>query len=174
MMSWFRSSVFYLYRKKELWKSWFCLRGTDSFSRDLDKLIYFGKKNVSLSPAEIKNHDFQLWLFHLIWIYNTEIIRWNNFGFTENIFSEHYGRTTAASQYFLQLAGYMGIPVISWNADNSGFERRVSTVQWIERISHFASLNIFHCDQSLKSQLRVQLAPSIEHQVSAMVAIMVR
>ena len=28
--------------------------------------------------------------------------------------------------------------------------------------------------QSLKSQLRVQLAPSIEHQVSAMVAIMVR
>ena len=30
------------------------------------------------------------------------------------------------------------------------------------------------CDQSLKSQLRVQLAPSIEHQVSAMVAIMVR
>ena len=31
----------------------------------------------------------------------------------------------AASQYFLQLAGYIGIPVISWNADNSGFERRV-------------------------------------------------
>jgi len=65
--------------------------------------------------------------------------------------SEHFGRTTAASQYFLQLTAYMGIPVISWNADNSGFERR-----------------------SLKSQLRVQLAPSIEHQVSAMVAIMVR
>ena len=40
-------------------------------------------------------------------------------------FSEHFGRTTAASQYFLQLAGYLGIPVISWNADNSGFERRV-------------------------------------------------
>ena len=40
--------------------------------------------------------------------------------------SEHFGRSTAASQYFLQLAGYLGIPVISWNADNSGFERRVS------------------------------------------------
>ena len=40
--------------------------------------------------------------------------------------SEHFGRTTAASQYFLQLAGYLGIPVISWNADNSGLERRVS------------------------------------------------
>ena len=39
--------------------------------------------------------------------------------------SEHFGRTVAASQYFLQLAGYIGIPVISWNADNSGFERRV-------------------------------------------------
>ena len=136
--------------------------------------LFWEEKCQSPTNRNLKSWDFQLWLFHLIWIYNTEIIRWNNFGFTENIFSEHYGRTTAASQYFLQLAGYMGIPVISWNADNSGFERRVSTVQWIERISHFASLNIFHCDQSLKSQLRVQLAPSIEHQVSAMVAIMVR
>ena len=25
-----------------------------------------------------------------------------------------------------QLAGYLGIPVIGWNADNSGLERRVS------------------------------------------------
>jgi glutamate receptor ionotropic, NMDA 2B len=33
---------------------------------------------------------------------------------------EQYGRSTASAQYFLQLAGYLGIPVISWNADNSG------------------------------------------------------
>jgi ionotropic glutamate receptor NMDA 2B len=37
--------------------------------------------------------------------------------------SELYGRSTAASQYFLQLAGYLGIPVIAWNADNSGLLR---------------------------------------------------
>lgn len=34
--------------------------------------------------------------------------------------NEKYGRSTASAQYFLQLAGYLGIPVISWNADNSG------------------------------------------------------
>ena len=36
--------------------------------------------------------------------------------------TEKYGRSTAASQYFLQLAGYLGIPVIAWNADNSGLQ----------------------------------------------------
>ena len=34
-----------------------------------------------------------------------------------------YGRSTASSQYLLQLAGYLGIPVIAWNADNSGLEK---------------------------------------------------
>ena len=39
--------------------------------------------------------------------------------------SELFGRSTASSQYFLQLASYLGIPVVAWNADNSGLERRV-------------------------------------------------
>lgn len=39
---------------------------------------------------------------------------------------ETFGRSTASAQYFLQLAGYLGIPVISWNADNSGLERTAS------------------------------------------------
>lgn len=34
--------------------------------------------------------------------------------------SESYGRTTASSQYFMHLASYTGIPIIAWNADNSG------------------------------------------------------
>ena len=37
--------------------------------------------------------------------------------------TEKYGRSTASSQYFLQLAGYLGIPVIAWNADNAGLEK---------------------------------------------------
>ena len=37
--------------------------------------------------------------------------------------SEKYGRETVASQYFLELAKYVGIPVISWNADNSALEQ---------------------------------------------------
>ena len=36
--------------------------------------------------------------------------------------TEEFGRRTAASQYFLQMAGFLGIPVIAWNADNAGFE----------------------------------------------------
>ena len=43
--------------------------------------------------------------------------------------SEKYGRETVASQYFLELAKYVGIPVISWNADNSALEQvRVSDI----------------------------------------------
>ena len=43
---------------------------------------------------------------------------------------EAYGRETASAQYFLQLAGYLGIPVIAWNADNSGLEK-VSEIRFI-------------------------------------------
>ena len=46
--------------------------------------------------------------------------------------TELYGRSTAASQYFLQLAGYLGIPVIAWNADNSG----------LLRVSSFSSTSV--------------------------------
>jgi hypothetical protein len=48
--------------------------------------------------------------------------------------AELYGRSTAASQYFLQLAAYLGIPVIAWNADNSGLLRvspKVFSLHWI-------------------------------------------
>ncbi|XP_071514962.1 glutamate receptor ionotropic, NMDA 2B-like, partial [Panulirus ornatus] len=63
--------------------------------------------------------------------------------------SETYGRSTASVQYFFQLAGYLGIPVIAWNADNSGLERRTSSPQ-------------------------LQLAPSIEQQAAAMLSILQR
>ncbi|XP_058806932.1 glutamate receptor ionotropic, NMDA 2D-like isoform X6 [Phymastichus coffea] len=43
---------------------------------------------------------------------------------------EQYGRSTASTQYFLQLAGYLGIPVIAWNADNSGLERIGAWKSW--------------------------------------------
>ena len=36
--------------------------------------------------------------------------------------TEQFGRQTASSQYFLQMAGFLGIPVIAWNADNAGLE----------------------------------------------------
>ena len=45
--------------------------------------------------------------------------------------NEQYGRNTASSQYFLQLARYLGIPVIAWNADNSGLDQeQVGRVRW--------------------------------------------
>ncbi|XP_066592276.1 glutamate receptor ionotropic, NMDA 2B isoform X2 [Prorops nasuta] len=64
---------------------------------------------------------------------------------------EQYGRSTASAQYFFQLAGYLGIPVIAWNADNSGLERRAS-----------------------QGSLQLQLAPSLEHQTAAMLSILER
>ncbi|CAL4171479.1 unnamed protein product [Meganyctiphanes norvegica] len=61
-----------------------------------------------------------------------------------------FGPNTISSQNFLQLAGYLGIPVIAWNADNSGLE------------------------QASKSGLVIQMAPSIHHQVAAMLSILER
>ena len=46
---------------------------------------------------------------------------------------ETFGRATASTQYFFQLSSYLGIPVISWNADNSGLER-------VSRSSNFSKI----------------------------------
>uniref|UniRef100_A0A914R1G8 Uncharacterized protein n=1 Tax=Panagrolaimus davidi TaxID=227884 RepID=A0A914R1G8_9BILA len=35
--------------------------------------------------------------------------------------SEDFDESTAAGQYFLHMASQTGIPIIAWNADNSGF-----------------------------------------------------
>ena len=40
-------------------------------------------------------------------------------------------------QYLLQLAGYLGIPVIAWNADNSGLEKVINISKWKWRIKLF-------------------------------------
>ena len=37
--------------------------------------------------------------------------------------TEKFGSSTAASQYLLQMASFLGMPVIAWNADNSGLEK---------------------------------------------------
>uniref|UniRef100_A0A8L8JQP6 PBPe domain-containing protein n=1 Tax=Heligmosomoides polygyrus TaxID=6339 RepID=A0A8L8JQP6_HELPZ len=66
--------------------------------------------------------------------------------------SETYDATTSAEQYFLTLAGYTGIPVIAWNADNSGF-------------SFGKDLTPFRI---------IQMAPPIEHQIRAMIALLRR
>ncbi|XP_059095158.1 glutamate receptor ionotropic, NMDA 2B-like isoform X1 [Tigriopus californicus] len=64
--------------------------------------------------------------------------------------NELFGRSTASSQYFLQLTAFLGIPVITWAADNAGLEIR----------SH--------------EDLQVHLAPSIDHQAEAMLALLRR
>ncbi|KIH55615.1 hypothetical protein ANCDUO_14223 [Ancylostoma duodenale] len=66
--------------------------------------------------------------------------------------SETYDTTTAAEQYFLTLAGYTGIPVIAWNADNSGFS----------------------FGKDLTPYRIIQMAPPIEHQIRAMIALLQR
>ena len=53
-----------------------------------------------------------------------------------------FGRTTAASQYFLQMAGFLGIPVIAWNADNAGLE----TVRETYDLQFWPSGNFFWGD----------------------------
>ncbi|XP_013781650.2 glutamate receptor ionotropic, NMDA 2B-like isoform X1 [Limulus polyphemus] len=64
--------------------------------------------------------------------------------------SDFFGSNAASVQYFLQLSGYLGLPVIAWNADNFGVEQQVS------------------------GSLILQLAPSVKHQSAAMLSIMKR
>nr|XP_015917244.1 glutamate receptor ionotropic, NMDA 2B isoform X1 [Parasteatoda tepidariorum]XP_042910482.1 glutamate receptor ionotropic, NMDA 2B isoform X1 [Parasteatoda tepidariorum] len=66
--------------------------------------------------------------------------------------AEVYGSNAASAQYLLQLTGYLGIPVIAWNADNIGLEK----------------------NQRLPQSQVLQLAPSVEHQSSAMLSILRR
>ena len=63
---------------------------------------------------------------------------------------ENYGRYSVASQYFIQLAQYVQIPIISWNADNSAFE------------------------QGTAESLQLQLAPTIKHQARAILSLLDR
>ncbi|XP_046449202.1 glutamate receptor ionotropic, NMDA 2B-like isoform X2 [Daphnia pulex] len=65
--------------------------------------------------------------------------------------TELYGRNIAAAQYFLQLTNYLRIPVVAWNADNSGLEKR-----------------------SAGNNLVIQLAPSASHQANAMLSLLKR
>ena len=83
-----------------------------------------------------------------------------------------YGRSTASSQYLLQLAGYLGIPVIAWNADNSGLERVIilHKIYWDFQVRDLQ--RTFHSTQQSIGML--QLAPSIDHQISAMFSILQR
>lgn len=37
--------------------------------------------------------------------------------------SDVYGHNAASAQYLMQLTGYLGIPMIAWNADNIGLEQ---------------------------------------------------
>ncbi|VDD93406.1 unnamed protein product [Enterobius vermicularis] len=65
---------------------------------------------------------------------------------------EEFDETTTASQYFLEMASQTGIPIVAWNADSSAYS--------------------FERDPSAYRIL--QMAPPIEHQVRAMLALLKR
>ena len=50
--------------------------------------------------------------------------------------SDVYVQNTASAQYLMQLTGYLGIPMIAWNADNIGLEQ-------VRRDDSFPSLFLF-------------------------------
>ena len=54
---------------------------------------------------------------------------------------------TVASQYFLELAKYVGLPVISWNADNSALEKVKEKVRDVaKRCANSRLVNSEHLD----------------------------
>ena len=74
--------------------------------------------------------------------------------------TEQFGRTTAASQYFLQMASFLGIPVIAWNADNAGLES-VRTVLQLKRSNRTKRGDfLIPRDQPTEKELRQQVTYS--------------
>ncbi|KAI1291864.1 hypothetical protein HDE_07043 [Halotydeus destructor] len=55
--------------------------------------------------------------------------------------SDVYGHNAASAQYLMQLTGYLGIPMIAWNADNIGLEQ------------------VRHCDTKIESRDSVFASP---------------
>ncbi|KAI1720636.1 ligated ion channel l-glutamate- and glycine-binding site domain-containing protein [Ditylenchus destructor] len=66
--------------------------------------------------------------------------------------SEEFDEVTAASQYFLHMASQTGIPIIAWNADNSGYT----------------------FSKPLSEYRIIQMAPPIVQQIQAMIALLRR
>ena len=71
-------------------------------------------------------------------------------------------RETVASQYFLELAKYVGLPVISWNADNAALEQ-------VAGIGLDVSCHLY-----FQSSFQLQLAPTIRHQATAIMSLLQR
>ena len=92
---------------------------------------------------ELKVHKYIKKLF----IYSFQFLANNTAAILYLTDSENYGQDSVASQYFMQLAQYVRLPLISWNADNSAFEM---------------------------GSLQLQLAPTLKQQASAMLAILER
>ncbi len=72
--------------------------------------VNFGYLKVAPPPFDMTNL-----LCELVHNGSAAIIYFSNSG--------EFGRSTAASQYFIKMAGFLGVPVIAWNADNIGLEK---------------------------------------------------
>lgn len=68
---------------------------------------------VSLNPSP--NEVLSTLCNHLLPSNITSVIYMTN--------SDVYVQNTASAQYLMQLTGYLGIPMIAWNADNIGLEQ---------------------------------------------------
>ncbi|KAF8786655.1 Glutamate receptor ionotropic like protein [Argiope bruennichi] len=99
--------------------------------------------------------------------------------------AEVYGSNAASAQYLLQLTGYLGIPVIAWNADNIGLEKFPKS--WVMCLcpegdeggslsDNHPEVRVLDVSKSwrLPQSQVLQLAPSVEHQSSAMLSILRR
>ncbi len=77
-------------------------------------------KNKAEKPVHCFNFLFSIYVTAILNVMCKYFLQANVSAIVYLMNNEKYGRSTASAQYFLQLAGYLGIPVISWNADNSG------------------------------------------------------
>ena len=82
-------------------------------------------------------------------------------------------RETVASQYFLELAKYVGLPVIAWNADNAALEKAKDMVGAEQKTNSSDILKPALVFQS-QSSVQLQLAPTLRHQAQAILALLQR
>ena len=69
--------------------------------------------------------------------------------------ADHLGEHTSAGQYLLQTANFMGIPVIAWNGDNSGFFQ-------VSHNHHDHIKNLIIKDEKVMEMLKMLKTPWIQ------------
>ena len=78
--------------------------------------------------------------------------------------SEDYGQVSVASQYFMTLAQYLRLPMVAWNADNSGTIHSITIIHLTTHLN--PELDLLLCSRGVNDYSRWNVKWLTERQVA--------